>query len=144
MQFWVTSGEESFKNITESYKRGGNAVIIVYDITDRESFENLNSWLIEIENNLNQNVIKILAGNNCDREDERKVTYQEGKDFAGLNGMKFIEISPNNSQGIHEMFECLVRDMIIKKDSIPHQNNLHLNIDSPPQENKSNSYCLII
>ena len=143
MQFWVTSGEESFKNITESYKRGGNAVIIVYDITDRESFENLNSWLIEVEKNASKNVIKVLAGNNCELEDVRKVTYQEGKDFAELNGMKFIETSPKNGKGVHDLFECLVRDMIIeykedkKKKVIATSRQLNI-------PHKSNYNCLII
>ena len=49
MQIWDTAGQERFKNITASYYRGGNGVLVVYDITDRDSFENLNSWLIEIE-----------------------------------------------------------------------------------------------
>ena len=49
LQIWETAGQERFKNITASYYRGGNGVLVVYDITDRESFENLNSWLIEIE-----------------------------------------------------------------------------------------------
>mgnify|MGYP002622869341 CR=1 FL=1 len=96
LQIWDTAGQERFKNITASYYRGGNGVLVVYDITDRDSFENLNSWLIEIEKNANKNVYKLLIGNKCDLEDKRKVTYQEGKDFATSNGMQFIETSAKN------------------------------------------------
>ena len=60
LQIWDTAGQERFKNITASYYRGGNGVLVVYDITDRDSFENLNSWLIEIEKNANKNVYKLL------------------------------------------------------------------------------------
>ena len=90
-QIWDTAGQERFKNITASYYRGGNGVLVVYDITDRDSFENLNSWLIEIEKNANKNVYKLLIGNKSDLEDKRKVTYQEGKDFATSNGMNLLK-----------------------------------------------------
>jgi len=97
LQIWDTAGEERFKNIISSYYRGASGILLLYDITDRESFENLNSWLIDIEKNTKKDVCKILVGTNCDLEDERKVTYQEGKEFATSNGMKFIEVSVENN-----------------------------------------------
>ena len=112
MQIWDTAGQERFKNITASYYRGGNGVLVVYDISDRESFENLNSWLIEIEKNANKNVYKLLIGNKCDLEDKRKVTYQEGKDFAESNGMKFMETSAKTASKVQEAFELLTNEII--------------------------------
>ena len=112
MQIWDTAGQERFKNITASYYRGGNGVLVVYDITDRDSFENLNSWLIEIEKNANKNVYKLLIGNKCDLEDKRQVTYQEGKDFAESNGMKFIETSAKADSKVKEAFELLTSEII--------------------------------
>ncbi len=112
MQIWDTAGQERFKNITASYYRGGNGVLVVYDITDRESFENLNSWLIEIEKNANKNVYKLLIGNKCDLEDKRKVTFQEGKDFAESNGMKFMETSAKTASKVQEAFELLTTEII--------------------------------
>ena len=112
LQIWDTAGQERFKNITASYYRGGNGVLVVYDITDRDSFENLNSWLIEIEKNANKNVYKLLIGNKCDLEDKRKVTYQEGKDFAASNGMQFIETSAKADTKVKEAFELLTQEII--------------------------------
>ena len=112
MQIWDTAGQERFKNITASYYRGGNGVLVVYDITDRDSFENLNSWLIEIEKNANKNVYKLLIGNKCDLEEKRKVTYQEGKDFAASNGMQFIETSAKADTKVKEAFELLTQEII--------------------------------
>ena len=112
LQIWDTAGQERFKNITASYYRGGNGILVVYDITDRESFNNLNSWLIEIEKSANKNVYKILIGNKCDLEEKRAVTYQEGKDFADSNGMKFIETSAKTCQQVNEAFETLTQEII--------------------------------
>ena len=112
LQIWDTAGQERFKNITASYYRGGNGVLVVYDITDRDSFENLNSWLIEIEKNANKNVYKLLIGNKSDLEDKRKVTYQEGKDFATSNGMQFIETSAKTDSKVKDAFELLTQEII--------------------------------
>ena len=112
MQIWDTAGQERFKNITASYYRGGNGVLVVYDITDRDSFENLNSWLIEIEKNANKNVYKLLIGNKSDLEEKRKVTYQEGKDFATSNGMQFMETSAKTASKVQEAFELLTQEII--------------------------------
>ena len=112
LQIWDTAGQERFKNITASYYRGGNGVLVVYDITDRDSFDNLNSWLIEIEKNANKNVYKLLIGNKCDLESERKVSYQEGKEFAANNGMSFIETSAKADTKVNEAFELLTQDII--------------------------------
>ena len=112
LQIWDTAGQERFKNITASYYRGGNGVLLIYDITDRESFESLNFWLIEIEKNANKNVKILLMGNNCDLKDKRKVSYQEGKDFAMKNNMLFLEASAKDNINIKEAFELLIEEII--------------------------------
>ena len=72
----------------------------------------MNSWLIEIEKNANKNVYKLLIGNKSDLEEKRKVTFQEGKDFAESNGMKFIETSAKTSANVQEAFETLTNEII--------------------------------
>ena len=121
LQIWDTAGQERFKNITASYYRGGNGVLVVYDITDRDSFTNLTSWLIEIEKNANKNVFKLLIGIKNDLESERKVTFNEGKEFADSNGMKFIETSAKTADKVYEAFELLTKEIIknnLNKDKV--------------------------
>ena len=115
LQIWDTAGQERFKNIQASYYKGGNGILVVYDITNRESFNNLNSWLIEIEKNGNKDVFKLLIGNKNDLENERKITYDEGKDFASINGMEFFETSAKTAYKVQEAFESLTRN-IMRKD----------------------------
>jgi len=115
LQIWDTAGQERFKNIQASYYKGGNGILVVYDITNRESFSNLNSWLIEIEKNGNKDVFKLLIGNKNDLENERKITYDEGKEFASINGMEFFETSAKTAYKVQEAFETLTRK-IMRKD----------------------------
>ena len=146
LQIWDTAGQERFKNITASYYRGGNGVLVVYDITDRDSFENLNSWLIEIEKNANKNVYKLLIGNKCDLEDKRKVTYQEGKDFATSNGMQFIETSAKADTKVKEAFELLTQEIIkasITKDKVmeKREKTVHLSSNTSDLNVKKKGCC---
>ena len=146
MQIWDTAGQERFKNITASYYRGGNGVLVVYDITDRDSFENLNSWLIEIEKNANKNVYKLLIGNKCDLEDKRKVTYQEGKEFASSNGMQFIETSAKTDTKVKDAFEMLTQEIIksnITKDKgmEKKEKTIHLSSGTADLNTKKKSCC---
>jgi len=85
---------------------------MVYDITDLESFQNLNSWIIEIEKNAPKNVYKILVGNKCDMESERKVTEKQGKNYAAENGMKFFETSAKNLTNVFDSFYTMTKDII--------------------------------
>ena len=84
----------------------------MYDITRRETFEHLNSWLIEIEKNASKNAITFLIGNKCDLEDQRQVTFQEGKDFAEFHGMYFMETSSKTDYNVKEAFELLTYEII--------------------------------
>ena len=94
------------------YYKGKDGILAVYDITNRQSFDDINFWLNEIEKIANKNTVLLLVGNKCDLEDERKVSFQEGKDFADNNGMKFIETSAKTNQNVDEAFEILIDEVI--------------------------------
>lgn len=71
LQIWDTAGQERFRTLTASYYRGAQGIIIVYDVTDRDSFENVRNWIQEIEKYSKSNVCKVLVGNKCDQEQLR-------------------------------------------------------------------------
>lgn len=109
MQIWDTAGQERFKTITSSYYRGAHGVILVYDITDRQSFKDLENWLLETEKHASEDIVKILVGNKSDLESSRVVTYAEGKTYASNNGMEFIETSAKGNVNIEEAFFTIAR-----------------------------------
>ena len=113
MQIWDTAGQERFKNIIASYYRGAHGILLIYDVTDKESFKNLSNWIIEIEKNSSKQVLKVLIGNKTDLEDKRVVTYNQGKEFADTYGLKYIETSAKKNLNVNEAFETLGRELII-------------------------------
>ena len=112
MQIWDTAGQERFKNIIASYYRGAHGILLLYDVTDRESFKNLSNWLIEIEKNANKNVLKVLIGNKTDLEDKRIISYNQGKEFADMYGLKYVETSAKKNLNVTEAFETLGREIM--------------------------------
>ena len=112
MQIWDTAGQERFKNIIASYYRGAHGILLLYDVTDKDSFKNLSNWLIEIEKNSSKNVIKVLIGNKTDLEDKRVISKNQGKDFADTYGLKFVETSVKKNINVKEAFETLGRELM--------------------------------
>jgi len=129
LQIWDTAGQERFRSIQASYYKGANGILVVYDITNRNSFENLNSWLIEIEKNGNKNVYKLLIGNKSDLESQRKVSKEEGKEFAQINGMEFFETSAKENYQVQDAFIQLTRDVIRTKDKSLEKNDKNIKIN---------------
>ena len=123
MQIWDTTG--SIKYVTETNLKSADGVLLIYNITDRESFENLNSWLTEVKKNAEKGTCILLVGVNSDLEDERKVTYQEGKDFATSNGIKFFEVSAKNNINVKEAFEILSEDILNTKVNLKKYDDMH-------------------
>ena len=112
MQIWDTAGQERFRTVVATYFRGAHGILLLYDVTNKDSFKNLESWLIEIEKNAKEKVLKILIGNKCDLNDDREITTEEGKAFALRNGMEFMETSAKMNTNVTEAFETLGKLMI--------------------------------
>lgn len=105
IQIWDTAGQETFQSITRSYYKGAIGAFLVYDITRRDSFEHVAKWLTDVKQNGSKDLKIILIGNKIDLEEERKVTTEEGKNFATQNNLMFLETSAKTAQNVYEAFQ---------------------------------------
>ncbi|CAN1174724.1 Ras-related protein RABD2c [Linum perenne] len=107
LQIWDTAGQERFRTITSSYYRGAHGIIVVYDVTDLESFNNVKQWLSEIDRYASENVNKLLVGNKSDLTANRVVPYETAKAFADEIGIPFMETSAKNAANVEDAFMAM-------------------------------------
>mmetsp|Transcript_11978 Transcript_11978/g.26293 ORF Transcript_11978/g.26293 Transcript_11978/m.26293 type:complete len:234 (-) Transcript_11978:277-978(-) len=118
---WDTAGQERFRTLTSSYYRGAQGVVMVYDVTRRDSFDNLEQWLKEVKlysPNNGEGVVKLLVGNKIDLADgdgsgyERQVDRHEAEEWARNQGMLFLEASAKTRMGVQESFMEVVHKIL--------------------------------
>ncbi|KAI8326717.1 GTP-binding protein [Choanephora cucurbitarum] len=105
-QIWDTSGQERYRAITGAYYRGAVGALVVYDITRRNSFQNVSHWLKELRDHADQNIVIMLVGNKVDlSETSRAVTTEEGAELAEKDGYLFMETSALDATNVDNAFE---------------------------------------
>ena len=135
LQIWDTAGQEQFRTITRSYFRGAQGIVLVYDITDRRTFNSVRSWMAQITDHADQQVArrrrslpftpstrsraqvnKVLVGNKSDNQSARQVSTQEGQALAAEYDVRFIEASAKADVNVTEAFQAIAQQVI---DRIP-------------------------
>ncbi|XP_063074942.1 ras-related protein Rab-18-B isoform X2 [Engraulis encrasicolus] len=112
LAIWDTAGQERFRTLTPSYYRGAQGVILVYDVSKRDTFTRLENWLNELETYCTRNdLVKMLVGNKIDKGN-REVDRNEGLKFAHKHQMLFIEASAKTRDGVQCAFEELVEKIL--------------------------------
>ncbi|XP_063724555.1 ras-related protein ORAB-1-like [Symsagittifera roscoffensis] len=111
LQIWDTAGQERFRTITSSYYRGAHGIIIVYDVTEQDTFNNVKQWLQEIERYASDNVQKLLVGNKCDLTVKKVVEFSTAKEYADSIGIPFLETSAKNSTNVEQAFMTMASEI---------------------------------
>lgn len=112
LQIWDTAGQERFRTITTAYYRGAMGILLVYDVTDESSFNNIRNWIRNIEQHASDNVNKILVGNKADMdESKRAVPTSRGQSLADEYGIKFLETSAKTNLNVEQVFFSIARDI---------------------------------
>ncbi|KAH7691687.1 Small GTPase superfamily ARF/SAR type protein [Dioscorea alata] len=112
LQIWDTAGQERFRTITTAYYRGAMGILLVYDVTDESSFNNIRNWIRNIEQHASDNVNKILVGNKADMdESKRAVPTSRGQMLADEYGIKFFETSAKTNYNVEQVFFSIARDI---------------------------------
>ena len=115
VKIWDTAGMERFRTLTHAFYKRNDAVIVVFDLTDRASFDHVQSWLSAIETHASANVPMLLIGTKLDLESERNVSTEEGQQYANNLGIEYKETSSCTGSGIEEAFELIIENSILYK-----------------------------
>jgi len=112
LQIWDTAGQERFRTITQAYYRGAMGILLIYDVTNAKTLQNIRNWVRNIEGNAPQTINKILIGNKCDMSGMRQVQTSQGEQLAEEYGMKFFETSARANTNVTEAFMTLATDVV--------------------------------
>ena len=104
IQIWDTAGQENFRSITRAYYKNSVCALVVYDISSRDSFNNVSTWIDDCKNQSPKTIFMVLVGNKSDLSDRRQVNTEEGQELAEKYGMLFFETSAKNGTNVEEIF----------------------------------------
>ena len=138
--FEDTSGQERYHSLSLNFIRKANGVVLMYDITQKNTFETISNWCKQIWEYQQKDIPVILLGNKCDLENERQVQREEGEQIANEKGIKFLETSNKNGININESVKELV-DMILKKNSDPDENIKSVKLDRKSLSKRKKKKC---
>jgi len=108
VQIWDTAGQDRFHAITRNYFKNAHGIILIYDVTLIESFQNVKNWIKQIKEEVTDKVSIILVGNKIDMENQRVVSKEEGEKMAASYGLKFFECSAKTGENVEEIFKDIV------------------------------------
>jgi len=117
LAIWDTAGQERFHALGPIYYRDSNGAILVYDITDRDSFDRVQNWVKELKKIVGDGIVLVIAGNKCDLERQRKVTQEEAEAYARSVGAEHFNTSAKLSKGVKELFLELTKKLIQRSET---------------------------
>ena len=138
VQIWDTAGQERYRVVTKNYFNTSNGFIIIYDITDRSSFNNINNWMDQIESFIGKEVKCILFGNKNDLDNKRDVQIEEGEKLAKKYNCPFFETSAKEGNNIEEGFKEIVMEIIKDNKNSKVKRNNSIILKSKKVKQKSN------
>eukprot|EP01138_Halocafeteria_seosinensis_P003529 gb/GECG01003607.1/.p1 GENE.gb/GECG01003607.1/~~gb/GECG01003607.1/.p1 ORF type:complete len:242 (+),score=22.57 gb/GECG01003607.1/:1-726(+) len=109
LQIWDTAGQERFRALNSQYYRGADAALLVFDVTNRKSFDRVENWVKDIESHNNKTVAMLVAGNKCDLSEQRVIADSEGRNLARTINTKFMTTSAIQKVNVQEAFDELAR-----------------------------------
>ena len=141
LQIWDTAGQERYKGMTPMYYRGAQTALIVYSVTDSESFDSVDSWLSSLRENAEPNITLFLLANKCDMESERVVTTEQGQEKARQMDAHFYEVSAKTGNGIEEVFSDIPKFFLETQSTSPIEQQQGLKLDGSTTTTKKKGCC---
>ena len=108
VQIWDTAGQDRFRAITKNYYKGAHGIILIYDVTNQLSFDNVSNWINQIKEEASDKVTIFLVGNKIDDVENRKIQTESGKNLAENFQLQFYETSAKTGENVEKTFQALV------------------------------------
>ncbi len=148
VQIWDTAGQERYRSVTKAYYKGGKGALLVYDITRRSTFDNIDNWLIDLRTNGDNNILIALIGNKSDLEEKREISKEEAQTKAEQYNIAFLETSAKSGDNINKAFTQLVEQVynahitMLENDVSLEENNTDgVNIENKENKKSKKKKC---
>nr|XP_021326485.1 ras-related protein Rab-37-like [Danio rerio] len=136
-QIWDTAGQERFRSVTHAYYRDAQALLLLYDITSKSSFDNTRAWLTEIHEYAQDDVVIMLLGNKSDMSSSRVIRREDGEKLAREYGVIFLETSAKTGLNVDEAFMTVGKELVRRAVQLPVEPTFHLHDVMEPQKETS-------
>nr|XP_055032911.1 ras-related protein Rab-37 isoform X4 [Misgurnus anguillicaudatus] len=140
LQIWDTAGQERFRSVTHAYYRDAQALLLLYDITSRSSFDNTRAWLTEIHEYAQDDVVIMLIGNKTDMSNTRVIRREDGEKLAREFGVIFLETSAKTGLNVDQAFITVAKELVRRSVQMPVQPRFYLH-DLMEPEKETSSCC---
>ena len=142
LKIWDTAGQERYRNLTKQYYKGADGILLIFDLTKKETFLKINDWIDQLNSHFNQDEISIiLIGNKKDLSD-REISYEEGNERGKELNILYFETSAKTGENVNEAFNCLTNEILKKKGIFLDRNNsLQINQKKFLQKTSKKSCC---
>ncbi|KAJ3676691.1 hypothetical protein LUZ60_004103 [Juncus effusus] len=133
-QIWDTAGQERYRAITSAYYRGAVGALLVYDITKKQTFDNIQRWLRELRDHADSNIVIMLAGNKTDLTHLRAVQLADAQSLAEMEGLSFLETSALEATNVEKAFETILSEIhrVVSKKALAAQEAARASVTVPP------------
>ena len=146
IQIWDTAGQERYLSITSAYYKGAKGALIVYDITRKNTFDNIDKWITDLKLNGDENICIIILGNKSDLIDKREINKNDGIKKAEMYKTAFLETSALNGDNISKAFDELIEQIVINNKNIfqdDNENEIDKGVNLNDEKNNNNKKCCL-
>ena len=146
IQIWDTAGQERYRSITSAYYKGAKGALIVYDITRKNTFDNIDKWITDLKLNGDKNICIIILGNKSDLIDKREINKNDGIKKAEMYKTAFLETSAINGDNISKAFDELIEQIVINNKNIfqdDNENEIDKGVNLNDEKNNNKKKCCL-
>ena len=146
IQIWDTAGQERYRSITSAYYKGAKGALIVYDITRKNTFDNIDKWITDLKLNGDKDICIIILGNKSDLIDKREINKNDGIKKAEMYKIAFLETSALNGDNISKAFDELIEQIVINNKNIfqdDNENEIDKGVNLNDEKNNNNKKCCL-